>query len=370
MKTDTFYLLALAGVKHLGPVSARNLIAYCGSARAVFELPKSRLMRVPGIGGKLIGRIRSKETLLRAEEALKACEAQGIRPTGYLSPAYPQLLKNTYDSPLILFQQGPLDLNAQPNLAIVGTRKATGYGKQMAERFARHFAARGINVVSGLAYGIDITAHRASLQADGLTTAVLAHGLEQVYPREHSQKAREIARKGALLSEYLPGSPIDPGNFPARNRIIAGLCRAVIVIEAAQKGGALITARFAFDQSREVYALPGRVGDTYSQGCLHLIRDQVARLVTDPEEVLQDLEIRWNESDEAGRQLDLELEAPVLAASPEEQKVLDFLTRGEAQIDSIAMHTRLPIAQLNPLILGMEFRGLVRQMPGKKYRKL
>lgn len=368
MNSSLFYTLALGLIHRLGPVSARNLIAYCGGAQAVFEATPSRLARIPGIGQKISHAIKAKDTLLQAEKELKFCEKEGIEILSYLDEAYPHALKHAHDGPLVLFKKGTVDYNAQPNLAIVGTRKATEYGRKQCEVFARYFAERGIHVVSGLAYGIDITAHRASLQAGGMTTAVLGHGLDQVYPKSHYRKAIEMTQQGSLLTEYPSGSAIDPGNFPARNRIISGLCQGVVVIEAAEKGGALITARFAFDQNREVFAVPGRVGDPYSVGCLKLIRDQVAKCVLHPEEILQELDIAW----EANRseQLTLSLDQPVEVLNEDEGKVLTFLNRGDAVIDSIAMHTRMPISQLNSMMLGMEFRGLVKQLPGKKYRKL
>jgi DNA processing protein len=368
MNSSLFYTLALGLIHRLGPVSARNLIAYCGGAQAVFEATPSRLARIPGIGQKISHAIKARDTLLQAEKEVKFCEKEGIQILSYLDDAYPHALKHAYDGPLILFKKGTVDYNAQPNLAIVGTRKATEYGREQCEVFARYFAERGVHVVSGLAYGIDITAHRASLQAGGMTTAVLGHGLDQVYPKSHYRKAIEMTQQGSLLTEYPSGTAIDPGNFPARNRIISGLCQGVVVIEAAEKGGALITARFAFDQNREVFAVPGRVGDPYSLGCLKLIRDQVAKCVIHPEEVLRELDIAW----EANRseQLTLSLDQPVEVLNEDEGKVLTFLNRGDALIDSIAMHTRMPISQLNSMMLGMEFRGLVKQLPGKKYRKL
>ncbi len=368
MEERLFYTLALALIHRLGPVSARNLIAYCGGVKSVFEAPVSRLHRIPGIGQKTIQAIRAKEVLRQAEKEWKYCEAEGIQILSYLDEAYPKALKHAHDGPLVLFKKGNVDYNAQPNLAIVGTRKMTEYGREQSEIFAKHFAERGIHVVSGLAYGVDITAHRACLQSGGLTTAILAHGLDQIYPKTHHRKAMEMTQQGSLLTEYPSGSAIDPGNFPARNRIISGLCQGVVVIEAAEKGGALITARFAFDQNREVFAVPGRVGDPYSAGCLRLIRDSVAKCVLHPEEVLQELDIAW----EANRseQLTLSLDQPVELLNEDEGKVLAYLNRGDALIDSIAMHTQMPISQLNSMMLGMEFRGLVRQLPGKKYRKL
>lgn len=260
-------------------------------------------------------------------------------------------------------------LNAQPAIAIVGTRQATDYGKEMAATFAAYFAQRGLNVVSGMAYGIDIAAHRAALQAGGISTAVLAHGLDMIYPGIHARKAEEMLARGGWLTEYLTGTQPDAVHFPARNRIVSGICRAVVVIEAAETGGALITARKAFEQNREVYALPGRVGDKYSEGCNLLIRENIARLAISPDDILQDLQICWQPGEDQREQLELALSAPDLPLSAEEAQVLNVLARGEALIDQLAYQTGIPVHRLHSLLLSMEFKELLRQMPGKKFRR-
>lgn len=364
------HLLALALTKGLGPVSVRNMIAYCGSAQAVFDAPKGKLLRAPGIGEHAVQLVRQAETLARAEQEIAYCERHGVEVLTYLDPDYPTPLKYIHDAPLLLFKKGAISLNAQPAVAIVGTRRATDYGRQWAEQFATCFAEQGLNVVSGLAYGIDIAAHRAVLRSGGITTAVLAHGLDTVYPGQHRRKAQDMQQRGGLLTEYLTGTLPDAPHFPARNRIISGLCKAVVVIEAADSGGALITARAAFEQNREVYALPGRIGDHFSVGCNALIRDHVAKLVTSPEEVLADLDIQWQHHHDQTDQLALALTPPEMPLSAEESKVLNFLSqRSMALVDDIALHTGIPMQQLNSLLLGMEFKDLLRQMPGKKYRR-
>ena len=375
VEENKLYVLALSMIKGLGPVSVKSLIAYCGGPKAVFELPRGKLMRAPGIGEKAAQWVRDAETLHRAEAELQRCEKAGVSVVSYLDQDYPHLLKYIHDAPLALFKKGGVNLNAQPNIAIVGTRKPTEYGKEVAERFATFFAAQGINVVSGLAYGIDIAAHRSALQVNGITTGVLGHGIDMIYPSTHWRKAQEMLSRGGLLTEYPIGTQPEAVHFPARNRIVAGLSRAVIVVEAAETGGALITARMAFDQNREVYAIPGRLDDPRSQGCNYLIRDQIARLVASPEEVLADLEIRWKQAGEVEK----EAETPALppdalpegvALSPDEAKVMNFLARGEAIVDQITVHTGIHISRLNSLLLSMEFKGLLRQAPGKKYKRI
>ncbi|MFK7970856.1 MAG: DNA-processing protein DprA [Bacteroidia bacterium] len=371
MHPSTPFLLALSLVPKLGPVTARNLIAWCGGPREVFDAPRSKLLRIPGIGHKLVDNLNKKDLFIRADAILKQCEGLDITVTSYIAPSYPDMLKPLYDAPLVLYTRGKVAYHAQPAIAIVGTRKATDDGKALTAHFASYFAQRGINVVSGLAYGIDFQAHKAALKAGGISTAVLAHGLDMIYPGNHSQKAQELLERGGWISEYPPGSKIDPGNFPARNRIIAGLCRATVVIEAAEKGGALITGRFAFDQNREVYAVPGRLGDPFSKGCNALIRDQVAKLVVSPEEVLIDLGLDENPQTETKtQQLDLEFPDLNLPLNPRESSILNFLSRGESPMDGIAMNTNMSASELSAVLLGMEFRGLIRQMPGKRFKRL
>ena len=365
------YLLALSLIKGLGPVSVKSLIAYCGSAEAVFQMPVQKLTRAPGIGVQAAKLVREGKMLDRAELEMRYAEKHGLQVLNYLDEAYPHALKFIHDAPLILFQKGPINLNAQLNLAIVGTRRATPYGRELAEQFATCFAQAGLNVVSGLAYGIDIAAHRSVLQAGGKTTAVLAHGLDTLYPGAHRQRAEEMLERGGWITEYPTGTKPDAPHFPSRNRIIAGMCKAVVVIEAAARGGALITARQAFEQNREVYAIPGRVGDTFSEGCNRLIQTDVAKLIQEPQEVLADLEIQWQQHDEQSEQLQLLLDqAPTVALSPDEAKVLNFLARGDALVDQITLHTGIPMAVLNPLLLQMEFKSLLKQLPGKRVRRV
>lgn len=369
MEEDQLYLLALGLTKGLGPVTIKNLVAYCGSAKAVFESPLSRLRRTPGVGDATINLIGKAQNLNRAEAELEFAQQAGVKVLSYLAPAYPSPLKYIHNAPIFLFQKGNLDFNAQANVAIVGTRRASPYGKEVARRCAKRLAKEGINVVSGLAYGIDIAAQKEVLEGKGKTTAVLAHGLDMIYPPAHATKAEAMLEKGALLTEYLTHSDPEAMHFPARNRIIAGICQAVIVIEASNKGGALITAEFAQQQNREVYAVPGRLGDPYSIGCNKLIRDHGAKLMLDPQEVIDDLALQWQNpsQDPQAEQLQLSLQAPQIPLNDEEAKVLNILQKGKANIDELSLNTGIPTGQLNSLLLGMEFKDLIRQLPGKLF---
>ena len=267
MKQDELlYLLALLRIKGVGSVVAKNLIAFCGTPKGVFAKPKGWLRRVPEVGDKLAKAISSGETLQLAEEELKFCEKHSIEILTYTAPDYPERLKTIYDAPLALFKKGNLDLNSRPAIAIVGTRKMTPYGKREAQRFAEYFASYQINVVSGLALGVDITAHLGAMDSGGVTTAVLAHGLDRIYPERHTTHARRMVKQGAIVSEYFTHSRPSAKHFPQRNRIISGIAQAVVVIEAKSTGGALLTSKIAFDQNREVYAVPGEIGRPSSAG--------------------------------------------------------------------------------------------------------
>lgn len=359
------HLLALSMVKGLGPVHIRNLIAYCGSAEAVFTTSMGKLSKIPGIGEKMLSLISSAQSSLqKAESEIINCEKLGIEILPFSHKSYPQSLKFIHDAPSVLYKKGKADLNAMPMIAIVGTRKPTAYGKEMTTFFAEYLAERGINVISGLAYGVDILAHKAALKQSGVTTAVLAHGLDRIYPPTHTEKAIEIQEKGAILSEFPLGTKPDAVNFPARNRIVSGMSKAILVIEAAASGGALITARSGFDQNREIYALPGNVGNPYSAGCNQLIRENIAKLITHPQEVLDDLQIAWQTTTPQALELDLGHEN----LSIDEARIVDTLKEGEQLIDTLAVKTHIPISRLNALLLTMEFGGWITQLPGKKFR--
>ncbi|MBX3101453.1 MAG: DNA-processing protein DprA [Bacteroidetes bacterium] len=369
---DKHYLLALQLVPGVGPVIAKNLVAYAGNPRAVFEKPRGQLLRIPDVGPRLAEALRADLTpyLKRAEENIAFSEKYGIRLLDYSEQAYPEALKAIYNAPLVLFVKGPLALNEVPAVAIVGTRNVTDYGRTQAARFAAHFAACGLNVVSGLAYGVDIAAHKAVTEAGGITTGVLAHGLDRIYPAAHRSAAERMLARGALVTEYLTGTQPDASHFPARNRILSGLCQGVVVIEAAEKGGALITARTGFEQNRSIYALPGRVGDLYSAGCNRLVSENIARLVTSPEEVLADLGLGDLPAQAKTKGPATRFKPVAEHLSAEEQQVLNLLETGDMALESLVLKTRIPAHKLVTLLLTLEFRGYVAQKPGQVFKRL
>ncbi len=364
MNKELLALLTLNRMKGIGPVIIRNLVAYCGSAAAVLEMPKNKLIKIPGIGEKTTSLLSHAEALQALSEKEWAyCEKEGIEILSFMDKNYPEYLKSIYDAPVVLFKKGKVRLNDYPGIAIVGTRKPTEYGIEHATFFAPYFSERGINVISGLAYGIDITAHKSVLQAGGITTGVVGHGLDIVYPGPHTEKARQMLERGGLVSEFFSGTKPDFNNFPARNRIIAGMSKAVIVIEGAETGGALITAHFAFEQNREVYALPGNIDRPYSKGCNKLIRDNVAKLITHPQEVLDDLGI-YKEAASANPPLTLSLGL----WNDDEIKVIHVLDKRPLHIDEIVSLTNISISELNVILLNLEFSGIVAQAPGKVFK--
>lgn len=367
-ESELQYLLGLSQIKHVGPVTSRKLIAHFGGAKEVFRQRKGALMKVSGVGAKTAEVILGADTLKRAEAELKFCEKKGIQILPITAPDYPRNLKEIYDSPLVLFKAGNGDLNAFPSIAIVGTRKPSPYGRKAARMFAEYFVEQGINVVSGLAYGIDIEAHKSVISANGVTTAVLGHGLSRIYPYEHYQDAGKILGKGALLTEFLSDVQPEMNNFPARNRIISGLCEATLVVEAGEKGGALITAEFAFEQNREVFAIPGDLGRNSSIGCNQLIQRQIAKLVMHPREILEELSgvlerNNWGKSNSAA--------APSVSLSDFENRILKVLEDGGSiPLEVVSEKLSTSFSELYSAVLGMELKGVVEQCPGKKIRKV
>lgn len=368
MENERLHILALSFIEGIGPVRAKNLIAYCGGAEKVFLLRKNALEKIPMVGELSAESIlKTKDEALKfAEEEIKFCEKNEIEILCYTDKNYPYLLKQVEDSPLVLYKKGNLDLNFMPAIAVVGTRMATDYGKEITEAFVRSFVQHGINVVSGLAMGIDIAAHRATLSNGGYTTAVFGNRMSEINPTGHEETAKKILERGAWLTEFHSRVVTEPKNFPIRNRIIAGLCRATLVVESDVNGGATITAKNAFDYNREVYAIPGPLKKNYSRGTNALIRDNIAKLVTSPDEILNDLELNKKESENKnGEEKTFTINLPL---TNEEEKIITCLRQGEMLVDTLSEKTNIQIGSLLSTLLQLEFKGIVKQMPGKKFK--
>ena len=366
MNLAKMYQISLTLLPKVGDVSAKKLIAYCGGAEAVFKESKKNLLLIPGIGSVIANSIVSQDLLSVAEFEMTFMDQNNIKPIYFLDDDYSFRLKQCGDAPILLYTQGTIDLNAKKIISIVGTRRATDYGKHSTERLIEGLSDfDDVLVVSGLAYGIDIAAHKACLKYNVPTLAVLAHGLDRIYPQLHSQVSKEIQKQGGLISDFMSGTPPNRENFPKRNRIIAGLADATLVVEARKKGGALITADIANSYSRDVFAVPGRVGDKNSEGCNNLIRRNQAALVQSSVDIGYlmnwDKEVPKNEGKQVSLFLDLD---------KDEQEVMGILASKEKlNLDLIALQAKLSIPRIMQVLLQLELKGFVRTLPGNLYAK-
>ncbi len=365
MDPELKYKIALAMLPGIGGILARNLLAYTGNVEEIFKAPLKSLVKIPGIGEGNAKRIRNSNVLEKAEAEIKFIEKNSIRASFYTDADYPRRLKTCIDAPVMIYAHGQMNLDEQRVVSIVGTRNATDYGKQVIEELIKGFAERGYKVliVSGLAYGIDIQAHRTALKYGLPTVGVVAHGLDRLYPALHRETARKMQENGGLLSDFPSETKIDPQNFIKRNRIIAGLADATIVVESAEKGGALITADIASSYNRDVFAFPGRAGDIYSKGCNQLIRNNAANLI----EGIDDLEYFMGWEKKEGTQA---IQSSLFVDLNEnEQQVVNLLQKeGELFIDQISATFQLPVSRVSAMMLSLEFKNVITALPGKMYR--
>jgi DNA processing protein len=348
---DRHYLIALSAVPGVGPVRIRRLIQYFGSPEAAWRASLSHLLAA-GLEEKIAGSLATLRGALDPESLPGRLERAGVRALVPTDEEYPARLHELRDAPAVLYVRGALTPADERAVAIVGTRKATSYGREVTRRFAAELAAVGVTVVSGLARGIDAAAHQATLNAGGRTIAVLGSGLDIIYPSEHRQLAEQICEQGALVSEYPPGIKPEAQFFPARNRWIAGLALGVLVVEAPARSGALITAGLAGDLGRDVFAVPGSVLGGSAEGCHALIRDG-ATLVTCAAELLEDLNLAQRELQAIARRLPL-------GDNEAENALIRLLTAEPTHIDDLSRTSGLPISTLNATLTIMELKGLVR----------
>jgi DNA processing protein len=360
------YKIGISLIPGIGSINAKKLIAYTGSVEAVFLEKKKNLLKIPGIGDALAESVVSQNVLAQAEKEIEFLKKYEIDYHFYLDEGYPARLKNCEDGPIILYHKGKINFNQAKVLSIVGTRNATDYGKDCCNKLTDDLKAKNhqVLIVSGLAYGIDICAHRAALRNGFETAAVLGHGLATLYPAVHKATAREITKQGALVTDFVSDTQPDRNSFVKRNRIIAGLADATLVVESGLKGGALITADLANSYNRDVLAIPGRTTDAYSKGCNWLIRSNKAAMV----ETVEDLEylLGWDPPGTEKTAVQTELFVDI---APEEKLIVEALREtGELTIDIICMHVDMPMSKVSALLLNLEFSGLVRSLPGKVYR--
>jgi DNA processing protein len=360
------YKIGITLIKGIGINLAKNLIAYVGNVEGVFKEKQKNLAKIPGIGQVLSNEIVSQNVLARAEEEIEFILKNKIKTFYFTDRDYPYRLKECPDSPVMLYSKGNCDLNNSKFVGVVGTRNATETGKENCKKLITDLAATQPNsvIVSGLAYGVDICAHKASLDAGLPTIGVIGHGLDRIYPATHRPIAVKMLEQGALLTEYLSQTNPDKQNFVQRNRIIAGMCDAIIIVESANRGGALITAELANDYNRDVFAFPGRVTDVWSEGCNSLIKNNKASLIESVDDILRFM--NW-EKQESGSAVQTSL---FLDLSDEELEIVGIIKKhiDGIQLNEIAIQLEKPISKISSLLLELEFKGLLKCLPGNLYR--
>lgn len=362
---DLLYKIAISLIPGIGPVTARTLIAYTGSPDAVFREKEKNLLKIPGVGEINAQRVAGADVLNQASREVEFILRNQIKTFYYLDDNFPFRLKGCTDAPVIFYYKGTADLNESRIISVVGTRNATNYGKEVCDEMIRKFSEQNYSVIviSGLAYGIDIQAHKSCLKYNMATIGVLAHGLDVIYPSLHKPVAEKMTENGGLLSDFPSNTKIDRQNFLRRNRIIAGLADATIIVESAEKGGALVTADIANSYNRDVFAFPGRATDAFSRGCNKLIKLNEAVLVEGQPDI--EKAMNW---DVKTRQTKAVQASLFVELSPEEQILADLLKAGDRFIDELTFETSLSMSKVSALLLGLEFKGLVTSLPGKMYR--
>lgn len=361
------YRIGLCLLPLIGDINAKKLLAYCGSAQAVFHEKKSKLLKIPGIGEAIADAIiNNKNVLDRADEEIEFIAKNDVKALFFLDDNYPHRLKNCYDCPIMLYFKGNVNLNNSKVIGIVGTRQATEYGKNFCNQLIQDLAEYQPLIVSGLAYGIDGAAHKAAIDYNIPTVGVLAHGLDTIYPALHKNMAEKMLKNGGLLTEFLSKSNPDRENFPKRNRIVAGMCDAIIVVESGRKGGALITAEIANTYNRDVFAVPGKINDLHSQGCNYLIKVNKAALI----ESAADIEyiLGWEKEKKESKPIQRSL---FVELNEEEQVIVNILkNESPCSIDNLCIKANMQSSKVVAILLNLEFNGIVSCLPGKHYKLL
>ena len=358
------YKIGLTLIPGVGDVNGKKLVAYCGGVEAVFKEKRGSLLKIPGIGHSIVNSIHNSKVLLRAEEEVKFIEKYEIIPLFYLDDNYPTRLTHCFDSPILLYYKGNANLNSEKIVSIVGTRNSSTYGRSICEEIVDGLNSMNVLVVSGLAYGIDTCAHKASLKNGLKTIAVLAHGLDTIYPQQNKTLSKKLLTNGGLLTEFMTKSKPDRENFPKRNRIVAGLSDAVIIIESGKKGGALITANIANSYNRDVFAVPGNVGEKLSEGCNNLIKTNRAALIQSVED------LKYIMGWENEKQLSTPKQRKLFVKLSQEEEILFNILKEkkEMDIDTLRFTSDLSMSKVAAALLNMEFEGIIISLPGKIYR--
>lgn len=363
MNTNLHYKLGLSFLFGIGPKKASTLVSKLGSPEAVFIEDARQIHHLTGISMNVIRQMDRKKALEIADKQIEFIEKNNIAVHFYLDINYPRRLKHCEDAPIILYSKGQFDPNPVRTVAVVGTRAATDYGKGLCEELIHELSNSEIQVVSGMAFGIDIAAHQLCVKLGIQTVGVLGHGLDRIYPRHHKRTAELMLENGGLLTEFIPGTEPDRENFPMRNRIVAGMTDATIVIESKSTGGSLITAELANDYNRDVFAYPGNVGQVFSEGCNELIRTNRAHLLMNGAQFLK--EMGWQPNTNVNTAIQKQCFDNL---TEEERLICEYLedSKGE-HIDVLCIALKQPVSKLNVLLFQLEMKGVVKAHPGKKY---
>jgi len=363
--SELFYTLALLKVEGVGDIIAKKLMNHCGSAEAVFKTKTQQLAAIDGVGTMLLKNLKDQSVFDKANKELEFIQNNSINVSYFQNENYPDKLKHCVDAPVLLFTAGNIDLNNRKIISIVGTRQITSYGTEFCKKLIEDLIPLNPVIVSGFAYGVDIVAHQLAMENNLQTIGVLAHGLNQIYPKNHKKYMAKMEQNGGFMTEFWSSSNPDKENFVKRNRIVAGMAEATIVIESAERGGSLITANMANDYNRDVFAVPGRTTDKYSTGCNNLIKTQKANVLTSAADLIYML--NWDikeETKSVQKQLFVSLDN-------DEQKIYDYLLKtGKELMDIIALECEFPIYRVSSILLNMELKGVIRPLPGKLFEAI
>jgi DNA processing protein len=364
MHNDLPYQIALTLIPNIGDVHAKALVNIYGDAQSIFKAKRKELDHIEGIGTIRARSIKDFTDFSSAEAEIKFIEKYKITPLFITAENYPKRLLNCYDSPALLYYRGNADLNYSKIISIVGTRNNSEYGRSVCEKFIEDLRSENILVVSGLAFGIDTIAHKTALKNNLQTIAVLAHGLDRIYPQQNKTLAKQVIEQGGLLTEFISNTNPDKQNFPKRNRIVAGICDAVIVIESGKKGGSLITAELGNGYNKDVFAIPGRTNDAKSEGCNYLIKNNKAALINSADDLLEMMNWKQTPKPSAKKQRELFIEL-----SPDEKIVVDILQQQDGiQIDQLYFKSGLSSSAVATALLMLEMQNVVASLPGKVYK--
>ncbi len=360
---NLLYTLALQKATKIGDITAKKLIEHCGSPLAIFKEKSSTLQTINGVGSFITKSLQDPTLLSKAEKEIEYIKKNNIKHWYFKEDDYPHRLKNCIDSPIVLFHSGNINLNNQKTISIVGTRNITNYGRKICEELIEELSVINPIIVSGFAYGTDITAHKSAIKNNLQTIGCLAHGLNQIYPKTHKKYIKEVEKNGGFITEFWSSSNPERENFIKRNRIIAGLTEATLVIESAEKGGSLVTADIANSYNREVFAIPGRPEDNLSIGTNNLIKHQKAQLVNAASDIIYFLNWKTKKTIKNTFQPKLFIELNEI-----EKQIVDFLkSNDKSALDIISLSCNLPIHSISSSLLNLELKGVIRPYPGKQF---